>query len=180
MLLQLIYMGPDILFVSSSFPTAFRCVMSGLTVVHSDIIFAALDFFRNILGHDCLSPPTSTTPPKFPLYAATIRAAMEKEGLDFLGCILTGLTGDFPEDSASTVVSIIRILVYLFPSQLLTWLPAVLEQLPTSSIPVEAKTQFLQEVTNSINTRQYDKVKYAVLAFDRASRKTRDRRRNGI
>ena len=32
----------------------------------------------------------------------------------------------------------------------------------------------------AINTRQQDKVKHAVLAFDRASRKARDRRRNGL
>jgi transportin-3 len=33
---------------------------------------------------------------------------------------------------------------------------------------------------SAINTRQQDKVKHAVLALDRASRKARDRRRNGL
>jgi len=180
MLLQLVSMRPDILFVSTAFPLAFRCAMAGLTVVHSDIVFAALDFARSVLTHDCMEPPTSATPPKFPIYAATIRGTIEKEGLQFVACILNGLTGDFPEDSAATVVSIFRNLVYLWPTQLLTWLPPVLEQLPTTSVPIEAKAQFLQEVTTSINTRQHDKVKYAVLALDRTSRKTRDRRRNGL
>jgi hypothetical protein len=35
-------------------------------------------------------------------------------------------------------------------------------------------------LSSAINTRQQDKVKQAVLAFDRASRKARDRRRNGL
>jgi hypothetical protein len=33
-------------------------------------------------------------------------------------------------------------------------------------------------LSSAINTRQQDKVKQAVLTFDRASRKARDRRRN--
>jgi transportin-3 len=36
----------------------------------------------------------------------------------------------------------------------------------------------IEDISSAINTRQHDKVKQAVLAFDRASRKTRDRRRN--
>jgi len=147
MLLQYIHVAPDILFVSSAFSLAFRCVMAGLTVVHSDIIFASLDFFRSILSHDCLDPPASSTPPKFPVYAATIRGAVEKEGLEFVAFILLGFTSSFPEDAASIVVSIFRLLVVLFPTQLLSWLPVVLEQLPTSSIPNSAKAQFLQDVT---------------------------------
>jgi transportin-3 len=147
MLLQYINMAPDILFVSSSFSLAFSCVMAGLTVVHSDIVFASLDFFRSVLSHDCMDPPTATTPPNFPVYGATIQSAMEKKGLQFIACILNGFTGNFPEDAASTVVTIFRLLVYLFPAQLLSWLPVVLEQLPASSVPTAAKAQFLQDVT---------------------------------
>ena len=33
-------------------------------------------------------------------------------------------------------------------------------------------------LSSAINTRQQDKVKHAILAFDRASRKARERRRN--
>lgn len=147
MLLQFINMAPDILFVSSSFSLAFSCVMAGLTVVHSDIVFASLDFFRSVFSHDCMDPPTASTPPNFHIYAATIRGAMDKEGLQFIACTLNGFTGNFPEDAASTVVTIFRFLVYLFPAQLLNWLPVVLEQLPTSNVPTAAKAQFLQDVT---------------------------------
>ncbi|KAF8168205.1 armadillo-type protein [Crassisporium funariophilum] len=179
MLLQLVTLAPDIFFASSAFPLAFRASMTGLTVVHSDIVFAALDLFRTILTHDCLES-NPAPPPKFPVYAAAIRDSMNKEGLSFLACILNGLVGDFPADAAATVVSIFRILVYVWPTQLLGWLPTVLEQLPSQSVPIQAKSQFLSEVTICINTRQHDKVKQAVLGFDRASRKARDRRRNGV
>ncbi|KDR84886.1 hypothetical protein GALMADRAFT_53692 [Galerina marginata CBS 339.88] len=180
MLLQFVTLAPDILFVSTSFALAFRCAMTGLTVVHSDIIFAALDLFRSILTHDCMEPVTPATPAKFPIYAASVRDAMNKEGLQFVACILNGLVGDFPEDAASIVVTIFRALVYIWSNQLLTWLPPVLEQLPVTNVPIEAKTQFLRDVTTAVNTRQYDKVKHAILALDRASRKARDRRRNGL
>jgi len=179
MLLQFVSLAPDILFVSSAFPLAFRAAMTGLTVVHSDIIFAALDFFRVVLTHDCLDPQ-AVPPPKFSIYATAIRDAVVANGLTLVAYILNGLVGDFPEEATATIVSIFRIIAYVWPTQLLAWLPQVLEQLPLQSATTQAKSQFLSEVSAAINTRQHDKVKQAVLAFDRASRKARDRRRNGL
>jgi transportin-3 len=195
LLLQLLEMAPDIIFQSTVFPLAFRASMAALTLIHSDLVFAALDLFRNILTHDSLAS-SSTQPPKFALYAVAIKAVMEKEGFEFVGYLLGGLVGDFPEDSTAVVVSIFRSIAVLFSSQLLTWLPPALQQLPTSSAPHEAKQQFLVDVTkcvpvfslspthqtnygafSAINTGQYDKVKYSILGLHRASRKARDRRR---
>lgn len=147
MLLQFVTLMPETLFTSTAFPLAFRCAMAGLTVVHSDIIFASLDFFRSILTHDCMEPVTAATPSKFTVWSSSVRDAMNKEGFQFVGCILNGLAGEFPEDAAATVVSIFRALVHMWPNQLLTWLPPVLEQLPVTTVPNDAKTQFLQEVT---------------------------------
>jgi len=147
MLLQFVNIEPDVIFVSPAFALSFRCAMAGLTVVHSDIIFASLDLFRSILTHDCLDQGASSRNSKFTLYASAIRNAMDKEGLQIAGCLLNGLVGDFPEDAASTVVSIFRSLVFNWSNQILIWLPPVLEQLPVTNIPNDAKTQFLQEVT---------------------------------
>lgn len=147
MLLQLITLSPDILFLSSTFPLAFRCAMTGLTVVHSDIVFASLDLFRTILTHDCMEPASPSTPAKHPLYAGAIREAMNKEGLSFVACIMNGLVGDFPEDASSTVITIIRALVTAWSNQILLWLPPVLDQLPVTSVPNESKALFLREVT---------------------------------
>lgn len=181
-LIQLAELAPDIFFESSSFPYAFRASLASLQVVYSDVIFSGLELFRTILGHESLEPPRKGEghPPKFPVYANIIRQTVEKEGFALLGCLLTGVTGDFPEDSISNVVSIWRALAHDWPTQLITWLPSVLEQMPGTLVTAEAKRQLLTDVQNSINNAQYDKVKYAILAFTRSSRKTRERRRNGL
>lgn len=148
MLLQMLEYTPDVFFPSPAFPIAFRAAMAALTVVHSDIIFAALDLVRNILSHECLSPPSSAPPPpKFPLYAAAIRPVVQKEGLELTGYLLSGLVGDFPEESAPIVVTIFRTLVVLWPTEMLAWLPAVLQQLPSTVIPDQSKAHFMADIS---------------------------------
>ncbi|KAJ7038295.1 armadillo-type protein [Mycena alexandri] len=180
MLASMVPVAPDIFFQSSAFPLAFRTSMAALTLVHTDIIFASLDLFLLILTHDCLDPnPTVPPPPKFPIYTLAIQSVVEKDGFQFLNYLLGGLVGDFPEDSISTVVSIFRAISLLWGAQLLSWLPAVLQQLPMSAAPQQAQAQFLSDVSRAINEKQYDKVKYAILSLNRASRKARERRRAG-
>ncbi|KAF9568488.1 ARM repeat-containing protein [Agrocybe pediades] len=182
MLIQLAYQEPELFFTSPAFPLAFRCAMAGLSigVGFGDLIFAAMDFFRDILNHDCLDPGAPARNPKFALYATSIRGVMENEGMQLVACLLNGLVGNFPEDTAGTVVTMFRSLVFNWSNQILTWLPPVLEQLPATRITNEAKAQFMRDVTSAINTRQFDKVKNAILAFDRASRKVRERRRTPL
>lgn len=120
--------------------------MAALTLVHSDIIFRALELFRIILTHDCLLSD-SPQPPKFPIYASVIHGVVDKEGFVLVGYLLSGLIGDFPEDATSLVVSIFRVIAGLWTSQLLSWLPPVLEQLPTVTAPNQAKNQFMADVT---------------------------------
>ncbi|KAI0687777.1 ARM repeat-containing protein [Cytidiella melzeri] len=175
---QLIDHAPDILFPSPAFPVTFRAAMAGFTLIQSDIVFTALDFIRDIITHDSLDPP-AVPPSKFPTYAAAIKPVVEKEGMDLTGLLLTGLVGDFPSDAASSVITIFRVLAKLWPSPLLTWLPPVLQQLPSTTTPDQAKQAFMEDVTQSLNAKDYDKVKYAILTLHRASRKARDRRRVG-
>ncbi|KAL0951319.1 hypothetical protein HGRIS_008025 [Hohenbuehelia grisea] len=163
MLLRLLDLMPEIIFQSSSFPLAFRASMAALTLVHTDVVFAALEFFRIIITHDSLAMPQSS--PEFLLFSTSIKTVIEKEGFAFVGYLLTGLVGDFPEDSASAVVSIFRALAAFWSQQLLAWLPSVLQQLPNTTSPAEAKSQFLSDVTAAINSMQYDKVKYAILTL---------------
>lgn len=144
---QLAILAPDIFFESSSFSYAFRASLGSLQVVYSDVIFKGLELFRNIVGHESLDPPRKGEhPPKFPIYANSIRQTVEKEGFGLLGCLLTGVTGDFPEDSISEVVSIWRSLARDWPTQLITWLPSVLEQMPATLVTAEAKRQLLTDV----------------------------------
>lgn len=146
MLIELVEHAPDVFFPSPAFPIAFRAAMAGLTLVQADIIFAALDVLRAIIEHDCLHP-APVPPPRYPVYAAAIKPVVEKEGLELVGYLLSGLTGDFPEDCVSPVITIFRVLAILWPSQLLAWLPVVLQQLPSTSVPDQAKSLFLSEVT---------------------------------
>ncbi|KAG6851195.1 hypothetical protein H0H93_015205 [Arthromyces matolae] len=179
MLLKLVDKCPDIFFQSSAFPLAFRATMAALTVVHTDVVFAALDLFRYILTHNCLENNPSP-PPKFPSYATAINGVVQKEGYELVGYLLAGFISDFPEDSTSTVVSIVRAIAFKWGHELLTWLPTILGQLPSTAAPNEAKTRFLNDVTSAIKAKEYDKVKYAILELNRVSRKTRERRQNAL
>jgi transportin-3 len=144
----MIPVAPDMFFQSSAFPLAFRASMSALTLVHTEVIFASLNLFLLIFRHDCLDRSGSVpSPPNFTVYASAIETVMEKNGFQLLGHLLNGLVGDFPEDSTSVVVSIFRAISFLWGSQLLSWLPSVLQQLPASAAPPQATAQFLSDVT---------------------------------
>ncbi|KAJ6519728.1 armadillo-type protein [Mycena sanguinolenta] len=178
MLASMVTCAPDIFFESSAFPLAFRTAMAAMTLIHTDIIFASLDLFSLIFTHECLNPDLSTAkPPKFPIYSSAIQAVVEKNGFQFLSYLLGGLVGDFPEDSTAVVVSIFRAIAVVWGSQLLSWLPSVLQQLPISVAPQQVQAQFLSDVSRAVNDKEYDKVKYAILALNRSSRKARERRR---
>ncbi|KAJ7596941.1 armadillo-type protein [Mycena floridula] len=167
--------APDIFYRSSAFPAALRSSMGALTVIHTDIQLAALELFRTVITHDSLEQNPSP-PPNFPVYAAAIHTAIEKDGYEILGCLLAGLIGDFQEAAVSNTVSIFRSLCFHWTASILGWLPAVLQQLPTASVTSTVKSKFLTDVTTAVNSRQYDKVKYAILDLHRASRMSRQRR----
>lgn len=178
LLLQLQDRVPDILFESPSFPVAVRVAIAALTLIHSDVIFAALDMLRAIVTHDCLDSSTTSRPsPKFTAYATAIRNVVQEEGPVLLANLLNGIVNDFPQESVSTVITIIRMLAIAFPKQLVAWLPQVLDQVPMAASFTPAKNQLLTDITKAVNTGDLDQVKHAVIAFHRFSMKSRDRRR---
>ncbi|OJT10098.1 hypothetical protein TRAPUB_13454 [Trametes pubescens] len=180
MLLQMIEYTPDVFFPSPAFAFAFRVAMASLTLVHSDIVFAALDLLRTIFTHECLAPATSQPPPpSFPIYAAAVRPVVEREGQELIGLLLSGLVGDFPEESIAMVVTIFRVLGAIWPTELHAWLPVVVQQLPSTAAPDQAKSSFLTDINSSIQSGDVEKVKYAIRNLHRASRKARERRRAG-
>lgn len=143
---QILEYAPDVLFPSPAFSVAFRAAMAGLTLVQSDIVFAALDILRDILTHECLDPPP-VPPPKYPAYAAAIKPVIVEQGLELTGLLLSGVVGDFPIDTTSSVITVIRVLGQLWTTQLLSWLPIVLQQLPTTITPDQVKSSFMEDVT---------------------------------
>jgi transportin-3 len=156
LLLQMVDFTPDLMFLSPAFPHAFGAVLSSLTLLSSHITFAALDFVRIVVNHDCMiaavqirgSAPTTPqppVPPKFPLYAAAIRQVIDDQGFQLVGLLLTGLVSTLPEDSTSIVVSIFRILAPIWSNEMLAWLPPVMDQIPAATLPVQAKQQFITD-----------------------------------
>jgi len=146
MLSQMIEFAPDLFFESSAFPIAFRVALAALTLIQSDLIFASLDLFRVILTHDCLSPTRHPPPPpKFPGYANAIRQVIDKEGFELVGLLLSGLAGDFPEDSSSSIITLFRVLSTLWSSQMMSWIPTIFQRIPSNSVPDQAKSQFLND-----------------------------------
>lgn len=178
MLLQLVDITPDIFFHQSIFPSVFRASLAGLTVVHSDIVFATLDLFRAIVTHDCLRPDVQEL--EYTQWAKVIRGVVREQGFDLTGYLLSGMIGEFPEDAIANVVSILRVMTTMFPEEMLQWLPNVLQQLPAVSAPNQAKNQILQDLTAAVGERNYERVKHSILTFNRASRKARDRRRMAV
>ncbi|KAK0478249.1 armadillo-type protein [Armillaria novae-zelandiae] len=170
---------PDVFFQSPAFPMVMEASMAALTVVYDSIVDVALDLFHDILTHQCLSPSPTTPSPQRAVYATAIQGVLQKEGYQLVGHLLDGLVGDFYEEMTNSVVSIFRSTAYLLPSELLSWLTPILQQIPTTKVPAEIKTEFISEITRAINEGQFDKIKYAVLALRRGSRKARERRRDG-
>jgi len=181
LVLQVVDICPDYAFLSPSLPGIFQTLLTGLTLVQPDIIFPTLDLLRSILGHDSLSsPPSAGQPPNFPRYALAIRQVATANGFQLVGLVLTGLVTHFPEDAVHLVISIFRLLAALWPTELATWLPPVVEQIPVSSLPIPAKSQFLTAIGNALATNNMELVKQAVTSLNRASRKTRERTREVV
>jgi transportin-3 len=146
MLKQMIEHTPDIFFESPAFILVFQPLMAALTLVQTDVVWAALELLSQIFNHNCLEP-SPNPPPKFPIFAAAISEGIEKNGFELIGYILAGLVGEFPEESLPTVVTSIRTLAALWPAQLLAWLPVALQGLPPASAPMQARSQFVAEMT---------------------------------
>lgn len=75
---------------------------------------------------------------------------MDSQGANFLGGLLMGLVGDFPPESDSNVVSIFRVIATTWPTQMLVWLPEVLQRMPSAVVPDQVKQKFLEEITTYV------------------------------
>jgi len=146
LLTRILQQCPDILFQSSMFPLAFRAATAALNLVQTDPVLTALELFLSIFTHDCLEP-VDDLPPNFVLYARAIQTAFEASGPDFLGYLLTGLVGNFPSEADPLVVSIFRSITALWPTQVITWLPSILEQIPSATVPNDMKIGFMSDIS---------------------------------
>lgn len=145
--LEMLELTPDILFLSPQFSTSFAASIAGLALIQPDINFISLNFIRAVVSHECLFVRQGETqPPNFPLYAQAIRDAFARQGLQLLGFLLSGLISDFDEECCPIAIVLLRIIAEIWPTQLLTWLPSVAQQFP-SSIPTDVREHFVNNVT---------------------------------
>lgn len=148
-LLQLVDHMPDVLFLSAAFPTAFQAALTCLELPSDDILFAALDLIRNIVGHDSVHPtdPTQLPPPKFPLYAQAIREAVGITGQQAVKLLMNGLVSSFSQDMTPLVMSIILTFARLWPQDLASWMAEAVAKLPANALPPGVAEPFLADFT---------------------------------
>jgi transportin-3 len=138
---------PDLLLLSSAFPITIQVLLACLSLVQPEAIDAGVDFAYTLLGHDALNPASPSPPPNFPLYATAIRNAVGPHGAQLVSVLLNGLSGSFPEDVTSPVVSVIGELVKIWPSEFPMWITTAVELLPTSSVHPTVKSKLISDVS---------------------------------
>jgi transportin-3 len=137
---------PNDLLLSSAFTGGFQVSVSSLSMIQPEIIFPALEFIRSTVGHNCMRPSMQS---QLTLderrFEPMIRQTVSSAGFQLVGIVLTGLVSHFPDDGVFLVVDIMSSLALAWSTELSQWLPPVIEQLPLSSVPPAAKTQFLSD-----------------------------------
>ncbi|KAL5635952.1 hypothetical protein ACGC1H_004677 [Rhizoctonia solani] len=168
---------PDLLFLSSMFPVTIQVLLACLSLVQPEAIDAGVDFAYALLGHEALNTANPSPPPNFPLYATAIRNAVGPHGAQLVSVLLNGLSGTYPEDVASPVVSVVVELAKSWPNEFAMWITTAVELLPTSSVHPTVKSTLLSDVNNA---KQPQGIKKAVMAFHRSNSKMRERRREAV
>jgi transportin-3 len=141
----LVEYNPDILFLSPAFSASFTLLASSLQLFHTDTIFRSLGLIRSILGHDALNPATQPPLANATLYAASVRDAIQKEGLALVGYLFAGLLDHFQPEMMSGVITTVRILTMYWPAEMQQWVPLVLGQVQVPPAVEDAKVRFLNE-----------------------------------
>jgi transportin-3 len=138
---------PDLLLLSSAFPTTIQVLLACLSLVQPDAIYVGVDFVFNLLGHDALNPANTSPPPNFPLYAAAIQNAVGPHGAQLVSVLLNGLSGAYPEDVTSTTVSVIGELAKIWPNEFAMWITTAVELLPPGNVHSTVKVTLLSDIS---------------------------------
>ena len=136
---------PSVFFTSPTFEMAFKSCIPILGVVYNSIVEVALDLFRDILAE--AYEPSASVLPSQPSSSAIIQSAFQQSGMDLLNAVIQGVVGDFYEEKTGVVVSILRSATKVWPKEVIGALPAVLQSIPNTKAPADAKNGFLTEMT---------------------------------
>lgn len=143
---DLIEYSPSSLFLSSALPAAFQSTLSSLTLLRPDIVMAALDAIRGIVGHESLQSNAAVLAPNSDNTGAAIRAVIEATSAQLVELLVSGLV-DGPEDASSSMVTVLRLLSIMFAPQLAATVPEAIANLQSKSLSDEESTEFLSRFT---------------------------------
>lgn len=143
---DLIEYSPTTVFLSPSFPSSFQSLLSTLTLLTPQIVLAALDTIRSIIGHEALQfdPSQPNLPPHYgayPTFATAIRSVVEGSSGQLVAILLEGLV-EGGEDASTNILTVFRLLSIQFPNQLAQAIAPALERLPPKVVNDAEKAEF--------------------------------------
>ena len=135
---------PEIFVASLGLETAFLNCLVAMRLVHTDIIFAALDFL-GVLLRPAKIPKAPGDVADQASYTLRINEVFAAHGFQLLNHLLDGMLGNFHEESLANVIFLIRCVAEEWPSQFAGWLPSLMEALPTSLCSPQLKSKFMND-----------------------------------
>ena len=189
--------APRMLLLSPQFPQVFRAALATLTLLKPETIATAVDFVLGIVGHDALMMPVTASQPGTPLastgglnadgtpsmdelasYAATIRHVVGQQGFQLASVLLNGLVSQYSPEEMPVVNTTLKVLSAGFASEMMAWVPGIVEQLPTNYVPDTAKESFVKRYLAALNgVKSSEEIKQALYGLYAASRQARERTR---
>ena len=111
-------------------------------------------------------------------YAAAIRHVVGQQGFQLASVLLNGLVTQFSPEVMPVVVTTLKVLSGGFAGEMVAWVPAIVEQLPTGYVPEKDKDAFVKRYVQAIQDgKSLDQVRQAFNGLYAASRKARERNR---
>ncbi|WVQ73550.1 hypothetical protein IAR50_003128 [Cryptococcus sp. DSM 104548] len=164
---------PTLIIPNPSLPLAFSHTLQALTCPSTIITLVSLDVLTQLTN--LLSPASSpdsaiTTPVLEPLFA--------QYGQVLTGLVVKGLVGEFPEDAVEQVENILVGLGTGLPGGVVVgWIGEGVGEIGGHLVPAPDKQAFVAQISEAIEERSAQKIKYSVQALVRAARRTRERGR---
>lgn len=165
--------APSIVFNSPAFPAALQCVTAATTLAFPNIVMAALDTLREIIGHESLAPNPST-PAAFVAFAPVIKSTVATIAPQLVPTLIQTLV-DGIEDASSSILTILRLMAVDFEQQLVQAVPSAVQALPPKYMSEQDKAQFMTKFGEAVSAHDPNKVKAAFTWLLRTSRKSLDR-----
>lgn len=157
--------APSVLIASPVFPHAVQTAVVALHAVAPAVHGIASDVLRALFEFPASQVGAA--------YAAPIAQVASDQGFAVCQAMLQGLVTHFPPENMPVVVATVRALQPLCPEQLVPWLAAAAEQLPTSAISKEDAQRFLASLPSAAQSPE--QLKPSLVILYGASRKSRER-----